>query len=206
MARNFKRDKYGRFAPKVGTNKPPKRKGSSGKNGTNKIGRVSVVPYARGSLRSGTVGVNAGTGLTPKTRISFGGYVRLERNQPGKLEKKIAQTHETTVNAIVSKISPSRKMDPYVRDAIRQVSRAQINKRIGGQFRIPQTESAYGRVGTSRYGLPSFVVRRGRSRVSTAKRTAGIADFNDRMRDLQAGRKVKKTARPQRRRKESRNG
>lgn len=201
MARNLKRDRYGRFAPKVGTNAAPKRK--KGRN-SNKIGRVSVVPYARGSLRSGTVGVNAGTGLTPKTRISFGGYVRLERTQTGKLEKKIAQTHETTVNAIVSKISPSRKMDPFVREAIRQVSRAQINKRIGGQIRVPGTDSAHARFGTSRYGLPSVVVRKGRSRVSAAKRSNGIGEFNDRMRDLQAGRKVKKTARPQRRRKESR--
>lgn len=200
MARNFKRDRFGRFAPKVGANKPPKKR--SGKN--SKSGRIAVVPYARGSLRSGTVGVNAGTPLTSKARLSFGGYVRLEKTQTGKLEKKIAQTHETTVNAIVKKISPSRKMDPFVRESIRQVSRAQINKRIGGQVRIPGTDTAHARVGTSRYGLPSVVIRKGRSRVSSGKRNDGIADFNDRMRNLQAGRKVKKTARPQRRRKEAR--
>lgn len=202
MARNWKRDRFGRFAPKNGSNPAPKRK--KGKN--SKIGKVAVVPYARGSLRSGTVGVNAGTNVSSKARVSFGGYVRLERTQTSKLEKKIAQTHETTVNAIVKKISPNEKMDPAIRSAIRQVSRAQINKRIGGQVRVPGTQSAQARLGTSRYGLPSVVVRKGRSRVSTKDRRSGINEFNDRMKALQEGRKVKKTVRPQRRRKEKRDG
>lgn len=175
----------------------PQKQGRTGKNNksgfTIKQTKVAVVPYARASLRSQTIGANAGfdvPGLRTKRRVSFGGYVRVERRQASMVENRIRNNYNGAVNKLVSKLSPNSKADPFVKKAVQYVAREQVNKRLGRQFRVIGTDSSFARLGTSRYGLPSVVVRKGRSRVSDADRAKGRSDFNRAMSNLQAGKKA----------------
>lgn len=188
MARNFKRDKWGRFAPKSGSVQPPKPKGK----------RVAVVPYARASLRSQTVGVNTGAPISPNRRISAGFYFRLERTKPNKVEKAITTAHRNSVNAVVKKLSPHKAVEPYVEKAVRGVVSSQIQKHIGGERRLGKG-NAFGRLGTSRGGSPSIIVRKGQSKVSRPKRQAGISQYNTDMAAIQGSRAKAKVPRAQRR-------
>lgn len=108
------------------------------------------------------------------------------------MESRLRGTYNNTLNGLVGKLSPNAKADPYVKKAVQYVAREQINKRLGRQFRVAGTDRSFARLGTSRYGLPSIVVRQGRSRVSDGDRARGRSDFNRAMSNLQAGKQQAK--------------
>lgn len=190
MARNFKRDKWGRFAPKSGSVKPPKTSGVKKK--------VAIVPYGRASLRSQSFGVNTGTNISKTRRVSAGFYIRLERKAPSKLEKGITSAHRNSINAVVKKLSPHEKVEPFVEKAVRGVISSQVRKHIGGERQVGN-KNAFARLGTSRGGSPSIIVRRGQTKVSAPKRGAGIHQYNSDMAALQGSRAKAKVPREQRR-------
>lgn len=188
MARNYKRDRKGRFA-KVGSLRSKVAGSKIGKN-------AAVVPYARVGVRSQSAGVNAGANITPKFRVSAGAYVRVERRQQTGLEKKIKSADKAAINKITKAISPTRSVDPYIEKALQKSRRKIVNKTIGGQKKIGTGASA--RLTTSQGGLPSLTVRRGMSKVPTARRRKAIDDYNAAMQRSLKGNKTKKP-RPQRR-------
>lgn len=188
--RNYKRDRKGRFA-KVNT-----LSGTKVKKALSKAGNPAVVPYARASLRSQTVGVNSGVNLSDHRRLSAGFYVRVERRSQSDLEKKIKATDRKVVHKITRKISPHREADPYVEKAIKKARQKVVNKTLGGQKRVGG--NAYARLTTTQGGLPSVSVRKGMAKVPASKRRKAIDDYNARMSTALKGNRVKKP-RPQRR-------
>lgn len=161
--------------------------------------KIAAVPYARASLRSQTVGINAGTNLTRKYRVSVGGYARIERRQATLVESAIRNTNDRAVKGLVNKISPSEKLDPLVEAGVRKAQQRIIRKVTGGQHNIGRNASA--RVGTSRVGLPSVVIRKGSHKVSDKSRNAGIDKYKAQMTGIKQARAAAKVSRPQRRKK-----
>ncbi len=161
--------------------------------------KVAAVPYARASLRSQTVGLNAGTNLTRNYRVSIGGYARIERRSSSQVESAIRNTNDKAINRITKKLSPSEKLEPLVEAGVRKAQQRAFRKVLGGQHDLGKGVSA--RVGTSRLGLPSVVLRKGTHKVGDKKRNAGIDRYNSRMQGIKQTRAAAKTPRPQRRKK-----
>lgn len=160
--------------------------------------QVAVVPYSRTSLRSQTVGINTGTNLSKHFRVSAGAYVRVERRSASKIEKAIVAKNDKLVAASVAKLSPHARLNPLVERGVRAAQQKAAKKVYGRQAKL--SGNAIGRIATSRSGLPTVVVRKGRHTVPQGKSAAGITQYNARMRQISIGRKVS-VPRPQRRKK-----
>lgn len=172
-------------------------------SGTGKRG-TAVVPYARTSLRSQSVGVNAGFNLTSNYRISYGGYARLERRQANAAELALKDVNSKATRAVARAISPSRALDDKIEKAVNVGRQKAINKALRGQKNLGGT-GYYGRITTSRAGTPSITIRKGAAKVSTEKRAEGISQYDQRMAELRGQRVKPASKRPERRRKERRN-
>jgi hypothetical protein len=163
--------------------------------------RVSAVPYARASLRSQTAGINAGANVSRNYRVSLGGYARIERRTPSVVESAVKNKNDKVVQGIAKRLSPSQNLEPLVEAGVRKAQRKALQKVLGGQHKVGS--NAYARVGTTRGGLPSLVLRRGSSKVGKSKRNTGIEQYDRRMQGIRQARAVAKTPRPQRRKKAS---
>jgi hypothetical protein len=148
----------------------------------------NTVPYARANVRGTTVGVNAGT-IIPGTskRIVLGGYGRIETaRKQTRIESSIA--------------GKKAKMIPTGSKRAKAYNLARRHRLIPSK---PATRiniaGSQARLGTSRKGGPTVIVRRGGHKVSTAASKKGIQRYDKRMSTI-AGKKVKKP-RPQRRNK-----
>lgn len=196
MARNYKRDRKGRFA-RVNSLKslPSGQKVSSG------AGRgAASVPYARVSTRSVTGGWNGGVNLSKNYRLSVGGYARIQKRGKTDLQKKfeaVSAREDALISKVAGKITQDERLKPRIEAAARRARTKLVNKAIGGQYNLPGGK-ATGRLTTSQNGLPTVTIRKGRSRVSRSARGAAMADYNEAMRTSLKGNKVK-TPRPQRR-------
>lgn len=195
-----KRDRYGRWTS--GGTSSRKLTGKAAKKATGKSS-LAVVPYARTSLRSQSVGVNSGMNLSKNYRISAGGYVRLERRTANAAEAKLTSVNKSLTSAVTKKLSPNPKMDKYVAAGIEKARQQVVNKALGKQYKIGGSSV---RLTTSRPGTPSITIRRGESKVSTKNRLDGKAEYQRRMRNIAEGRKIANEVnkRPARRRKERR--
>lgn len=157
---------------------------------------AAVVPYVRTSLRSQTVGVNAGSNVSRGLRVSVGAYARIERRNAGALEQQIKKADTSAIQKITRTVSPNRKADPFIEAGLRSARRKIVNKTIGGQKKLG--DKAYARLTTSQSGLPSVSIRKGQQRVSASKRRAGIDRYNAAM-ATSLRRNRPKVSRPQRR-------
>jgi hypothetical protein len=182
MARNYKRDRKGRFA----------RVGSIRKS----IGNPAVVPYGRTSTRSQTIGVNAGANVGKKVRVSTGGYIRVERRGRTNLEKKIRAKDEVFINKVSGKLSPHPMTNGIVKGAIIKGRQAAVNKFLGGQKDVAGGKASV-RLTTSQQLMPTVSYRKGRSKVSAKKRRKGVDDYNRAVSKLKSNQI--KQPRPQRR-------
>lgn len=189
MARNYKRDKNGRFA-RVNS--------LSGKKvGSSEFKRnAAFVPKARASLHSQSVGFDTGVNISQKYRIAAGGYVRIQHRGRREIEKKIRKKDDAFVNRIANKITTNEVARPFVEKGIRKGRQKIVNSLIGGQRKVGNT-NAYARVTTSQTGMPTISVRKGKAKTSTKARRSAIDDYNARMGAVLRGRRA--MPRPQRR-------
>jgi hypothetical protein len=159
--------------------------------------RIAAVPYARASLRSQTAGINAGANITRNYRVSVGGYARIERRTSNKVESALTSANNKVIEGVAKKLAPDARLEPLVESGVRKAQRIAIRKVTGGQHQVGQNATV--RVGTTRTGLPSVVVRKGSHRVSDKKRNAGIDRYAARMEGIRVARAAAKAPRPQRR-------
>ena len=160
--------------------------------------RAGAVPYVRKSLRSTTVGLNAGAQVTKGRRISTGFYFRTERTTPSDLEKKLKDIDERFTGGIVAKASPNPVLDPYVEAGVRKLQRDIVDSTIGKQHKLGG--KGVGKIGTTRGGMPSYIVKLGKQPKSDRAFKAsqkGKWSYNDQMSSKQ-WKKASKN-RPQRR-------
>ena len=146
----------------------------------------NTIPYARVNVRHATVGVNAGT-VIPGTgkRVVLGGYVRVETARKyTKVESAIAGRKAKAIPV------GSKRAKAYAIARRHKLIPKNPATRIG-------ISGSQARLGTSRKGGPTVIVRRGPHKVSRKKSRSAIAKYDRRMRTI-SGKKVKK-ARPQRR-------
>lgn len=151
----------------------------------------NTIPYARVNKRGSTVGVNAGT-IIPGTRkrIVLGGYGRIETmNKHTAVDKAIAGRK-------ASLIPKGSKRAKVAGRAHSFLSSHGVLKNPALRVNIAGSQA---RLGTSRMGGPTVILRRGRHRTRQSKSRAGVQKYNNRMATI-AGHKAKtKVARPQRR-------
>lgn len=175
-------------------------KGGRFSGGGIKVSRGGIVPYVRTSLRGTTGGVNAGAQVSKNKRVSAGFYVRLESVNSNKLERGVKSADRKAMDAIVGKVSPNRILDPYVEAGIRKLEEDIVSKSGVGKERSIAGKNAFGRLTTTRSGMPSYTVRFGSPKfkkkpaMQARSRQAQVA-YNKQM---AAGKKVKQN-RPQRR-------
>lgn len=196
MARNYKRDRKGRFARVNSLSGSKVGKGSSASPSGFKR-NAAFVPKARASLHSQSVGFDTGANLSSKYRISAGAYVRVENRSRRDIEKKIRKADDRLVNKLASKITTNDLARPYVEKGIRKGRQKVVNSLLGGQKKLGGT-NAFARLTTSQTGMPTVSVRKGRAKVSTKARRTAIDDYNARMANTLRGRRVA-APRPQRR-------
>ena len=149
--------------------------------------KKNFVPYARVNKSSGTGGFNAGT-IIPGTgkRIVFGGYSRIETTD--KL---------TAIDRMVSKQASKLMPNGTKRGGVRNF----WNKNVF--FDNPTVRAKVGgaqvRLGTSRRGGPTIIVRKGRHKVVEMKSYSGTKRYNKRMRTVQNS-KIRLQKKPRRER------
>lgn len=157
---------------------------------------IAAVPYSRHSLKSHTIGVNAGTNVSPRYRVSAGVHFRVERRTKSAIEKKASAAHESVIRGLVNNISPIKKFDSKVESAIRRGERKVASKVLGYTVSAGKTNI---RGGTTRSGLPSVTIRYGGKVKKASARSSGISQYNRQMAGVQAARHKVKTPRAQRR-------
>lgn len=146
--------------------------------------KKNTIPYIRVNKRSQTVGVNAGTIISPNKRIAVGAYARLENiNKKGPLDQSLKHAGL----AIAPKGSRRRKVNNYLKKNV-TVSNPAVRAAIGG---------AEVRLGTSRGAGPTVILRRGRHKVSRQGSYKAIKRYDTHARKLHAKKQGK--PRPQRR-------
>lgn len=154
--------------------------------------KKNFVPYARVNKSSGTGGFNAGT-IIPGTgkRIVFGGYSRIE-----------STNKVTAIDRMVSKHASRLMPAGTKRGGVRNF----WNKNVF--FDNPTVRANVGgaqvRLGTSRRGGPTIIVRKGRHKVVEMKTYSGTKRYNKRMRTVQNAR-VRTSKKPRRQRRGKRN-
>lgn len=151
--------------------------------------RRNTIPYARVNKRSSTIGVNAGT-IIPGTskRIVVGGYGRIEStNKHTAVDKAIAGRKAKVIPVGSRRHKVAGKAHSFL-------SAHGLTKNPALRGNIAGSQA---RLGTSRKGGPTVIVRRGSHRTMQSKSRAGIQRYDRRMATI-AGRKASKP-RPQRR-------
>lgn len=147
--------------------------------------RKNFTPYVRINKRSQTLGFNTGT-VIPGTgkRVAFGNYIRLEstnkRNNPV----------DRAIGVVSGKFGNSGKpaaVKKYFRENVEVRSPAVRANVPGGQLRL----------GTSRGGGTTLIVRRGKHKALERKSRSGVRKYETRMGVL--SRSKAKKPRPQRR-------
>ena len=150
--------------------------------------RSNAIPYARVNKRGSTVGVNSGT-IIPGTskRVVIGGYARVE-----------TMNRHTAVDKVIAG-RKAKLLGTGRRAKVVKHSTAFLKKH--GVIRNPalrmNVSGAQARLGTSRKGGATVIVRRGSHKTSTGLSRKGVQRYDKRMGTI-AGRKAKKP-RPQRR-------
>lgn len=196
MARNYKRDRKGRFARVNSLTGSKVSKGSSAAPKEFKR-NAAFVPKARASLHSQSVGFDTGVNISQKYRISAGSYVRIEHRGRRKVEKAIRKRDDAFVSKLARKVTTNEIAQPLVEKGIRKGRQKIINSLIGGQRKVGGT-NAYARLTTSQTGMPTISVRKGKAKTNTKNRRAAIDDYNARMATALRGRRAS-VSRPQRR-------
>lgn len=169
-SRLAKRRKYGSNAVKRGT----------GVKGIKK----NSIPYARINKNSQTVGLNSGT-IIPGTgkRIAFGGYLRLENTNRKK--NPIDRATRSIANALAPKGTRAGKVREYFNKNV-TVTAPLLRANVGG---------SQVRLGTSRRGGPTFIIRKGNHKTPKLKSQQGIRKYDKRIATIS---KQKKTRRARR--------
>lgn len=188
MARNYKRDSKGRFA-RVNS---ARKKAAGRKTGLGS--RPGAVAFSRTNLRSTTTGINAGVGLTKKTRISGGVYVKIQRNSPGRIEKTVRRSSQDFMNKWSERLAPHPSMQPYVKQALTTFRRNRIDDIIGGERQIGKKKFA--RITTDNNALPTLTIATKQKRMTRQKQVRSrkaMWAYNDM---VMKGRKVASPAMP----------
>lgn len=158
----------------------------------------NLIPYARISKRSATVGANTGT-FIPFTnkRINFGGFFKVEDARKKTAVDRIAQSawnsvapKGSTVDLVGRHIAKHVKVDnPAIR------------------YSAPGTNSRHGvqvRLGTSRKSGPTLTIRRGTHKRTQSESKSGIKRYDKQMSKIQGKRVKESKPRPTRRRQAAR--
>ena len=149
----------------------------------------NAIPYARVNKRGSTVGANTGT-IIPGTnkRIVIGGYARVETTSA-----------QTSIDRVIG--GRKAKFLGVGTKRAKAVKHGTAFLKKHGVIRNPALRMGVAgsqvRLGTSRKGGATVIVRRGSHRTSTAASRKGVQRYDRRMSTI-AGRKAKKP-RPQRR-------
>lgn len=169
-SRLAKRRKYGSNAAKRG----------AGIGGVKK----NSIPYARINKNSQTIGLNSGT-IIPGTgkRIAFGGYLRLENTN--RKNNPIDKAIRGLANSFAPKGSKAGKVREYFNKNV-TVTAPLLRANVGG---------SQVRLGTSRRGGPTLIIRRGNHKTPQLKSQQGIKKYNKRIATIS---KQKKTRRARR--------
>ena len=146
--------------------------------------KKNLIPYARVSKKSATVGANTGT-FIPGTnkRVVFGQYARIETvNKTTKIDRGLKK--------LGAKIAPEGTRRALVGKHIRKNVKLD-NPAI--RYSTPGTRSREGiqaRLGTSRKAGPTLIVRRGQHKRLQSQSKSGIKAYN------KAVNKAKKQSKP----------
>ena len=166
---------------------------------------LGVVPYSRTSLRSQTVGINVGKGVTKHYKVSAGAYVRVERKTPSKIEEKyqsrLDQISEATIDRLANAITPYTGADRLVKKVLRKAQK-KVYDGLAPSFGAGKYRAG---VRTDWQGKPTFLIKHQRKSadapfINMASASA-LRDYNAARRKA-AGKKVSgnlTNARPQRR-------
>lgn len=140
--------------------------------------QAGVVPYSRHSLRSHSVGINAGSRISPKYRVSVGGYAKIERVAPTNLEKRLKAADDAATQRVVSKMSPHPLADKMVEAIYKKGKRSTIDAVLGGEKALGA--KSYARLSTNKSAMPVITIEhnRKRKRDKQARRRAQWA-YND---------------------------
>lgn len=161
---------------------PSKENRGIGRSGFKK----NTTPYIRVNKRSQTVGVNAGSIISPNKRLVMGGYVRVENvNKKGAIDRSLKKAG----TIIAPRGSTRRKVNDYLKKNV-SVTNPALRAKMGG---------AEVRLGTSRGAGPTVIVRRGKHKISEEASRKAIKRYDTHARKLNA--KKQSQPRPQRRNK-----
>lgn len=154
----------------------------------------NLIPYARISKRSATVGANTGT-FIPFTnkRISFGSYFKFEDARKTTAVDRLAKS---AWNSIAPKGSTADLVGRHIAKHVR-VDNPAI------RYSAPGTGSRNGvqvRLGTSRKSGPTLTIRRGTHKRKQSESKQGIKRYDTQMRKIQGKRVKDSKPRPTRRR------
>ena len=158
----------------------------------------NLIPYARISKRSATVGANTGT-FIPFTnkRVTFGGYFKFE---DAKKVTDVDRIAGKAWNAIAPKGSTADLVGRHIAKHVKVDNPAL-------RYSAPGTGSRNGvevRLGTSRKSGPTLTIRRGTHKRTRSESISGIKKFDTQMRKVQGKRVKQSTPRPTRRRQAAR--
>lgn len=154
--------------------------------------KKNLIPYARVSKKSATIGVNTGTFL-PGTnkRIVVGQYARLESvNKSGKVDQ--------AAKSVYGKIAPKGSRRALIGNHIRKNAKLD-NPAI--RYSTPGTGSREGvqvRLGTSRKAGPTLIVRRGSHKPAIAGSKLAVKRYDQKTRK-RAAKRAKTNSRAARR-------
>lgn len=165
---------------------------------------AAVVPYARASLRSKTVGVNSGMNVSAKRRLSAGFYIRVENRDAGAVEKALKNANNVAIKKATKALSPFQVAEPMVEAGLKIGRRKLMNKYLGGQAPIAGGKATV-RLASSQHGMPSVIIQKGASKVSKDARSKAIRDYDAAIKRSNAQKAKAKKKRPAKRRPERRN-
>lgn len=149
----------------------------------------NATPYARVNKRSQTIGINTGT-IIPGTnkRIALGGYVRLENRN--KNHNLIDRHISGALNRHAGKGTKAGTVRQFVNKNV-HVDTPGVRVKLGG---------SQARLGTSRGGGPTVIIRRGAHKVQLTKSQSGVRRYNKRVVAVTKLPKTRKARRGRRRR------
>lgn len=154
--------------------------------------RKNIIPHARISKRSTTVGANTGSFVPfSNKRIAIGGYARIE-----------SVAKDTIVDKIVGKLAPKGSLRKRVGGYLYSGAMSDVKgKRIATPMAFGR-HGAEARIGTSRSAGPTLIFRKGVHKSSTPKTAkSGIEKYDKRMAAIQGKRVKEKKPRASRRKK-----
>lgn len=154
----------------------------------------NFIPYVRVNKRSATVGANTGAFIPGSNRrVVVGAYTRLETTNK---ETKLDRIAGRAAKKLAPKGSKRAAIGKHLR---KNVSMDKAAKLRYGSPLSSSTRGIEARLGTSRKGGPTLIVRKGQHKIAVADSVRGVKKYNTRMTTVQSKREKAKKKRPSRR-------